>query len=680
MSVVMPFAGSPEAAADAIRSLQQIATISGDELILVDNSRIPSGATAAEVRVLRADREHTSYHARNTGAQGAVNDWLLFIDADTVPDPDLIDCYFAVAPQPQTGALAGKVEALTSDRGSLFADYAIARGYLDQADSLTDGFRPHLVTANVLVRKAAWTSIGGFAEGVRSGGDTDFSWRLQEAGWGLELRPDARVHHHQREDARAFLRVVARYAASRAWLRRRWPGSFPGKPGLAGVPRGIVASIRWLVMGDLRRSAFRAIDAAVTATDILGEQLANQPAPADGVGHRSPPQLIVLADAYPVLSETFVVEEIRALLRLGHTVAVEAGRRPLVQSLEALGLVPVTYAEDDSRLRKVAAALWLIRTAPRECLADLSDRRRWRREETVLPLRELAPVARRLAAAPDAVLHCHFAATQALTTMRVARLLGRSYAVTAHAYEIFRQPMNLVEKLETAEVVFTGCDYNVRHLQSLVRPDRRHRVHEIVMGVDPDMWTRTGPLPNGRRVIGVGRLVEKKGFGDLITAISGVPDAELVLIGGGPLRDELTEQARTLGVNVRFTGPLGPADVRAELERADVIAMPCVIAADGDRDSMPVVVKEALALELIVAASDEVGLPELVRPPWGRLVTPGSPDQLAQALRDLLALAADDRAAAGAAGRKYVIEHCNVDRETAKLAALLGLRERASGT
>ena len=50
--------------------------------------------------------------------------------------------------------------------------------------------------------------------------------------------------------------------------------------------------------------------------------------------------------------------------------------------------------------------------------------------------------------------------------------------------------------------------------------------------------------------------------------------------------------------------------MRAELERADVLAMPCVVAADGDRDSMPVVVKEAMAMELLVVASDEVGLPE----------------------------------------------------------------------
>jgi glycosyltransferase involved in cell wall biosynthesis len=99
--------------------------------------------------------------------------------------------------------------------------------------------------------------------------------------------------------------------------------------------------------------------------------------------------------------------------------------------------------------------------------------------------------------------------------------------------------------------------------------------------------------------------------------------------------------------------------------------MPCVVAADGDRDSMPVVVKEAMAMELLVVGTDEVGLPEVVREPWGRLVPPHDPAALARAIHDLLALPPDARAAAGAAGRGWVREHANVDTEAAKLAQLL---------
>jgi glycosyltransferase involved in cell wall biosynthesis len=78
-----------------------------------------------------------------------------------------------------------------------------------------------------------------------------------------------------------------------------------------------------------------------------------------------------------------------------------------------------------------------------------------------------------------------------------------------------------------------------------------------------------------------------------------------------------------------------------------------------------------MAMELMVVASDEVGLPECVRAPWGRLVAPGHPDALRAALEEVLSLSPDERAAAGAAGRAWVLEHADVHRETARLADLI---------
>lgn len=123
--------------------------------------------------------------------------------------------------------------------------------------------------------------------------------------------------------------------------------------------------------------------------------------------------------------------------------------------------------------------------------------------------------------------------------------------------------------------------------------------------------------------------------------------------------------------SARGRGARLPAEVRAALEGADLLAMPCVVARDGDRDSMPVVVKEAMAMELLVVASDEVGLPECVLAPWGALCPPGDADALAAALREMLALSPQERAAAGRAGREWVRMHADVHAETARLAAAL---------
>jgi glycosyltransferase involved in cell wall biosynthesis len=359
-------------------------------------------------------------------------------------------------------------------------------------------------------------------------------------------------------------------------------------------------------------------------------------------------RVVALLDRFPVLTETFVVNELQALAAAGHAVRVEAlergdGEPPL----------PTDYRERGS-LRDLA---WLLAHHPLRCAADLLGRPRLRREEWVRPLRELAPVVRRLA--PGEHLHAHFAAGAALDAMRIAALTGTTYSVTAHAWDIWLAPRNLRAKLERAAFVTTGCEYNARHLRT-VAPGARIEV--IVMGVDGDRFARRNPLPGGRTVLGVGRLVAKKGFGDLARAAQGL-DASVRIVGEGPLRDALA--------GVELLGALQPDAVRAELERADVLAMPCVVAPDGDRDSMPVVVKEAMAMELMIVATDEVGLPECVREPWGRLVAPGDADALRAALKDVLALPPEERAAAGAAGRAWVLEHADVRRETARLAALI---------
>src|SRR5690348_10341866 len=104
----MPFAGDAAAARAAVASLSALGAGPGDELILADNSGGVDAAVA--VRVVRAAGEGSPSHARNTGATAATRDWVLFLDADTVAPPDLIDRFFAAAPiADDVGAVAGEV-------------------------------------------------------------------------------------------------------------------------------------------------------------------------------------------------------------------------------------------------------------------------------------------------------------------------------------------------------------------------------------------------------------------------------------------------------------------------------------------------------------------------------------------------------------------------------------------
>jgi colanic acid/amylovoran biosynthesis glycosyltransferase len=383
-------------------------------------------------------------------------------------------------------------------------------------------------------------------------------------------------------------------------------------------------------------------------------------------------RLAVFVDVFSELSETFILNEAKALADEGVEVHIEAATRSQRPNPEAADAPPVRFwDESGSRGENARALAWLWTRHPLRTLRDLTARSRWRREDAIRPLRRLAPIARRVAGEADHI-HAHFAGAAALDAMRVSLLTGVPYSVTTHGYDIYLHPRNLDEKLERARFHVAVCDYNVAYIKHRV-PRAGGRVHKVVMGVDPERFKRTRPYPGGRTVLAVGRLVEKKGFAYLVEAARALPDVEFRIVGEGPLQAELEAGAPA---NVELLGALAPQQVREQLEAADLLALPTVVAADGDRDAMPVVVKEALAMELPVVGSDEVGMPEVVHDGWGRLVPPRDAAALADAIRELLALPAAERAAMGKRGREFVARRFSVRGEALKL---LGIIEREIG-
>jgi GT2 family glycosyltransferase len=279
VSVICPLGGRRADVAAALARLGRIKRGPGDEILLVDNTRAGdlkgSDDPDSGIRIVAAPAEFSSYYARNVGAKAAVGEWLLFLDSDCIPSETILDEYFAAEIPSECGAIAGGVLPLPDQTG-LLVRYAQTRGILDQGLALRHPFRPYGATANLLVRTLAFVELGGFSEGIRSGGDADFCWRLQDRGWVLGSRPNAFVHHLHREDLWDMLRQFARYGRGRAWLRQRYPEA----PAEAKLPTAFsnaaAGVIRSVARGRFESALFSGLDLALVVAGRVGSFKGNQ--------------------------------------------------------------------------------------------------------------------------------------------------------------------------------------------------------------------------------------------------------------------------------------------------------------------------------------------------------------------------------------------------------------------
>ena len=365
---------------------------------------------------------------------------------------------------------------------------------------------------------------------------------------------------------------------------------------------------------------------------------------------------------YPRFSETFIVTELLSMEEQGVDLEIFSLRSPVDGRFhESLARVkaPVCYLDAGGK----ASEAWETLRRGRSALGSRLEHELDELLEVSLidacQAIELALAVRRRGITR---LHAHFA-TVATTVARLAsRLADVPYSFTLHAKDIFHEGVDQAQlrtKLADSAAAITVSDFNERYLKTRFG-DSAKTVVRVYNGIDLDLFSMEPPVSRPPVVVAVGRLVEKKGFHNLLDAIALLMRrgrrVRLDLVGGGIEEAGLKTLADALGVagQVTFHGPLTQLEARDRIRGAAVLAAPCIVGADGNRDGLPTVILEGLALGTPVVATPVTGIPEaVVDGHTGLLVPEGDVPALADALCRLL----DDpdlRCRLADAGRRHV--------------------------
>jgi len=394
---------------------------------------------------------------------------------------------------------------------------------------------------------------------------------------------------------------------------------------------------------------------------------------------------------YPRISETFISNEILLLEELGVRIRIFSMRHPResfshdsVKQIRArVDYLPTELYLEFQRLL-LPAALEAVRQPGRFLAALRMAGERFARTRSLGTLKHLMQgsylVSRFLRSSPEVVhLHAHFAHSPTSVAMFAGLLGSLGFSFTAHAKDIYTSnPDQIREKINLASFVVTCTEYNRQFLAGMAGRVNGS-IFRVYHGIDLKLFNghdrRRTPQPP-YRILTVARLTAKKGIPTILRALAllrdqGIP-FEYTLIGDGDDRDTLLGLMFELGLEdrCRWTGTLPHDRVISEFERADLFALGCEIGPDGDRDGIPNVLVESLAMGLPAVGTTVSALPEIIRDrETGLLSEPGDPVAMAA---NMLRLLTDSelRRQVGKKGKEHVRSSFNNRELITDLAAI----------
>lgn len=363
--------------------------------------------------------------------------------------------------------------------------------------------------------------------------------------------------------------------------------------------------------------------------------------------------LAYVFERFPTFTQTFCVREILELER--------QGVRPLIFSLRDTSDEPAQNYPAELRDRvitlpesaELTAFVKQLRTEKRVPKAVDHTLRFWEDQPDKKRVYEAAWIGHKLQElAPEVKhVHGHFAGMAARTMWWLRAFHGLTFSFTAHANDVFCAESDTLVSLERlfrdASLVITVSGYTVNRL-GREYPRARRKIRRVYNGLELEKWVESSNgEPKGigsRKIYTVGRLIEKKGFDDLVRASGFLRDRgvehTIHIVGDGPLETPLRAQIAELGLEetVILEGAWDQAGIIDALaNQAHLFALPCVTEADGGMDNLPTVIMEAMAVGLPCVSTRLAGVPEMViEGETGLLTGERQPEAFADCLQQLL--------------------------------------------
>ncbi len=372
----------------------------------------------------------------------------------------------------------------------------------------------------------------------------------------------------------------------------------------------------------------------------------------------------IVVPSFHIPSETFVVTEINALVNAGHRVTVLTFEN-LNYCVHLNKKVQVIVIK-----KSTPSAVSTLLKNPLTALKGGVIASRFKSISVMSLMGYGLNIAEIIRAKKISHIHCHFMHAPLAYSIIASKIAGVSVSSIGHGHDVYVNDDDLKLKLSL-------CDFSVAVCKDMAVKLSKYSAGKIQLlhcGIDLSLFNnKPSRLTESVNLIFVGRLIEKKGLQFLLPAIKKISKKHAItldIVGDGPLLNDLKYFCEQLGITneVNFLGSKSPQWLAINTSNYSALIAPFCVSKNGDRDTGPVVLKEAMASGIPVLTTELMGAKEIVNDEVGAKCAPSSITGIEQMLGDFCALTPYQRYEKGLNAKRLATKRFNANSQAKKLS------------